>query len=171
MYPPYDIGITTLDGSAADEMLLQTSFSENNAQLSPDGTWLAYGSDESGRSEIYVRPFPAVKSGLQKVSTAGGSRPRWSRDGTELFYYVAPDIIMAVPVDTGAELVLGRPEVAVQGTHAIPLNTGIHYDVSADARRFLLIVDEDRPDGGASQPQITIVLNWLEELKRLVPVD
>lgn len=168
--PPHDLGILDVDGSGQATLLADQSYDEENAQISPDSRWLAYQSDESGQNEIFVRPFPDVDSALYPVSTAGGSRPRWSSGGDELFYYVNPGTIMTVPVDSGAELVLGRPEVAVQGAYARPRNTGTHYDVSPDGRRFLLIVEEGAPEGESTAPQITLVLNWFSELKERVPV-
>ncbi len=112
---PNDLSIIGVDGSGVEEVLLDESFSEVNAQVSPDGRWLAYQSDESGRFEVYGRPFPNVDDGLQPVSSDGGSRPRWSADGTELFYYAEPNAIMTVPITSGDALTLGRPTVAVQG--------------------------------------------------------
>ena len=140
-----------------------------NSQISPDGQWLAYQSDESGQDEIYVRPFLDVTASRQQVSTNGGTRPLWSRDGNELFYFMVPNTIMAVSVQPGTELALGEPAVAVQGSYAVPFVNGLHYDVSRDGR-FLLLKDaaetsDERP------PQITVVLNWHEELKARVPVD
>ena len=78
-------------------MLLHSAATEINADISPDGRWLAYQSDETGESQVWVRPFPNVGTQRLQVSTAG-ERPLWSRTGRELFYSVAPDTIMAVPV-------------------------------------------------------------------------
>ena len=102
----------TLTGERRTEMLLNTRYRESNAEVSPDGDWLAYQSDESTVNEIYVRPFPDVNTSRRQVSTGGGTRPLWSRDGRELFYFVPPDTIMAVPVEPGKELRFGRPSVA-----------------------------------------------------------
>ena len=168
--PPYDIGVITIDGDRQVEMLLETSFSETNGELSPDGEWLAYESTESGQSEIYLRPLPDVQTSRQQVSTGGGSRPLWSRDGRELFYYVEPGTIMAVPIGSGTELALGRPEVIIQGSYATPLNTGRHYDVSPDGQRFLLLRDAGDTREDVASPQIILVQNWFEELKDRVPV-
>ena len=165
-----DVGILDVDGSGPAELLLDQSFEESNAQVSPDGRWLAYESNESGQEEIYVRPFPDIDSALHPVSTSGGSRPLWSSEGDELFYYVDPGTIMTVLVTSDAGLVLGRPEVAVQGAFASPVNTGTHHDVSPDGRRFLLIVDEEVPEGEATPPPIMVVLNWNQELLEQVPV-
>jgi serine/threonine-protein kinase len=167
--PPYDIGVITVDSERQVEMLLETQFSEANGELSPDGEWLTYQSNESGQDEIYLRPFPDVDSSRRQVSTGGGSRPLWSRDGSELFYYVGPGTIMAVPIQLGAELILGRPEVIIQGSYATPLNTGRHYDVSLDGQRFLLLRDAGDTSADAAAPQVILVQNWFEELKERVP--
>ena len=96
---------------------------------------MAYDSDESGRVEVYVRPFPNVESARRQVSTGGGTRPLWSRTGREIFYYVAPDTIMAVPVRVGADVTLGSPRPVVKGSFAAPIFPNRHYDVSADGQR------------------------------------
>ncbi len=168
--PPYDLGLITLGPPRTSRMLLHSVASENNGEISPDGHWLAYDSDESGRSEVYVRPFPNIEAARRQVSTGGGTRPLWSTTGRELFYYVGPDTIMAVPVRLGSEAILGTPQPAVKGAYAVPVNTGRHYDVSRDGQRFLLLKDASQPDG--RQPlvaEIHVVLNWLEELKAKVP--
>ena len=152
-------------------MLLHSTASETNGEISPDGRWLAYESNESGRPEIYVRPFPNVETARHQVSTGGGTRPLWSRTGRELFYYVAPDTIMAVPVRLGADFRWGLPSRWSKGRmRALAVNAGRHYDVSADGQRFLLLKDAPTPDGQKpAAPEIHLVLNWTEELKRLVP--
>ena len=121
------------------------------------------------RARSDLRPFPDVNTSRQQVSTGGGTRPLWSRDGRELFYYVAPDTIMAVPVEAGKELVLGRPTVAVKGSFAVAVNTGRHYDVSPDGKRFLLLKDVEDTNARETPPQLVLVQHWSEELKRLVP--
>jgi serine/threonine-protein kinase len=144
---------------------------ENNPAVSPDGRWLAYESDESGQFEVYVRPFPKISTGRWQISTGGGTRPRWSRNGRELFYYVgvgAKGTLMAVSVESGSSFRAGVPELLFQGSYPAP-NTGRGlYDVSLDGRRFLMIKGGD----AESAPQnLTVVLNWTEELKRLVPTN
>jgi serine/threonine-protein kinase len=151
-------------------MLLHSPADENNGVISPDGRWLAYNSDESGRDEVYVRPFPGVETARQQVSTGGGTRPLWSRAGRELFYYVAPDTIMAVPVRLGTDVVLGRPAVVIKGPYAVAAVPGRHYDVSVDGQRFLLLKDATSPNTRqAAEPELRVALNWFEELKAKVP--
>ena len=152
-------------------MLLHSPANEDNGEISPDGRWLAYDSNESGRSEVYVRPFPNVETGRRQVSTGGGTRPLWSRDQPELFYYVAPDTIMAVSVRLGTEAVLGTPRPVVKGRYADNQVLGSrHYDVSPDGQRFLLLKDAPPPDGQKpAAPEIHVVVNWQEELKAKLP--
>src|SRR5688572_3450763 len=166
--PPYDLHIVDVDAKTPPKPLLAERYSESNGVISPDGLWLAYQSNESGRDEIYVRPFPDVNSGRWQVSSDGGTRPLWSRDGRELFYYLPPGVIMAAPIRPGSSFTPGTPTVVLKGTYLSP-QTGRMYDVSPDGRRFLLI-KESRGEGAAlPPPQLIVVQHWLEELKRLVP--
>jgi len=125
------LGMLSLDGERREELLFDPSFVASNAAVSPDGHWLAYESRESGQQEVYLAPFPDAKASKRPVSTRGGTRPLWSKDGRELFYYVEPDAIMAVPVRLGSDVVLGTPQVVVKGPYAAPINSGRHYDVLA----------------------------------------
>ena len=169
---PFDLGVLSLGATRTAAMLLHSATaSEMNGEVSPDGRWMAYDSDESGRVEVYVRPFPNVESARRQVSTGGGTRPLWSRTGREIFYYVAPDTIMAVPVRVGADVALGSPRPVVKGSFAAPIFPNRHYDASADGQRFLLLKDAPKPDGRQPDaPEIHLVLNWFEELKTKVPL-
>jgi len=168
-----DIGIVSLEGGADSEVapLLETMFSEANAQVSPDGRWLAYESDESGQLEVYVRPFPDIDAGRWQVSTGGGAQPVWARNGRELFYR-SGDAVMSVPVETGASFVSRNPVVLFTGEFA-PSIGGRNYDVSPDGQRFLMLkVGASGADAQDIPPvRITVVLNWFEELRRLVPTN
>ena len=167
--PPYNLGVLSLDDHK-EALLLDTSFDEINGALSPDGRWLAYQSNESGSIEIYLVPFPDVRASKRQVSTGGGTRPLWRQDRRELFYYVEPGTIMAVPITPGADLTLGRPAVVVKGPYASPRNNGRHYDVSPDGKRFLLLKDvETSGSTKPPPPEIRLVLHWVNELERLVP--
>jgi serine/threonine-protein kinase len=167
--PPYNLGVLSLD-ERKEALLLDTSFDESNGELSPDGRWLAYQSSESGSAQIYLAPFPDVHASKRQVSTGGGTRPLWSQDGRELFYYVSPGTIMAVPVTPGADLTLGRPAVVVKGTNAEPGYAGRHYDVSPDGKRFLLMKDVETSETTKPPPtEIRLIRNWVTELERLVP--
>ena len=164
---PHNISLIKLDGERKPELLLQTSFDEANPDISPDGRWLAYESNESGRYEVYVRPFPKVNDGRWQISTGGGTRPLWSPSGRELFYYLAPGTLMAVRVEAGTTFAAGAPAVVFQGPYVTSV-TGRQYSVSPDGRRFLMIKNAATA-GNAPPPKITVVLNWVEELKRRVP--
>jgi serine/threonine-protein kinase len=173
---PRDIFMTPLAGPAGPGTpLLAGPASESGPTVSPDGRWLAYSSDETGSYEIYVRPFPDVGAGRWLVSTGGGIHPQWSRDGTELFYLVprGPDVAMlAVPVEPGPTFRPGAPAELFAGPYfyAAAVAAPDVYDVSTDGR-FLMIKQPEAPDEGQAQPDIVIVENWFEELKRLVPVE
>jgi len=161
-----DIYGASLDGDAAIRPLLQTPAYDGSARLSPDGRWLAYSSDDSGRMEVYLRPFPAPDQRWQ-VSTQGGTQPVWSPDGQELFYRDG-DKMMAVGVQviSDAAPVLSEPEVLFE--HPYSFGAGItipNYDVSADGQRFLMVKED------AGVRHLNLVLNWTEELERLVPTQ
>ena len=162
-----DIAVLPLKGERRATPLVQTTFEERDAEVSPDGRWVAYGSSESGRFEVYVRPFPEVDGGRWQVSTGGGTRPLWARSGRELFYLVEPGRMMVVPLQPDPTFVAGNPHVVFEGRYFT--GGGRSFDVSPDGRRFLMI--KEAAAAVASPPQLTVVLNWDEELKRLVPVN
>ena len=149
---------------------MQTRFNERNAELAPKGRWLAYESDESGRSEIYVRPFPNVESGRWQVSTSGGRTPVWARSGDELFY-VAPDgTIQGVRVDGASTWRSSTPTTVVQGDYVLPAEAlrGRTFDIAPDGRRFLMI-KAGGGDAARDPNRLIVVEHWFEELQRLVP--
>ena len=175
----WNIGVLSLDGSS--EPLLATEFNERNGEISPDGQWIAYESNASGQYEIYVRPFPNVDDGGQwPISRGGGTRPLWAPDGRELFYLAPGPRLMVVPVQpvqpvqtVQAELGFeaGIPEFVFKGAFFAPsgrwsLRT---YDVAPDGERFLMI--KESGSGETPSMELILVLNWFEELKRLVPTD
>ena len=162
-----------LDGTHAVTPLVQTPFSERNGEVSPDGRWLAYEANDSGRFEIYVRPFPDVSSGLWQVSTDGGTRPLWARNGQELFYLTTDRRPHARRRGARADVGGDRTDEAVRGTLRPPhaFHSGRTYDVSPDGRRFLMIKDGAVSDPNATPASMVVVLNWLEELKQRVPTN
>jgi serine/threonine-protein kinase len=141
-----------------------------NGKLSPDGRWLAYQTLDSGRYEIYVRPFPDVDSGRWRVSTNGGIKPQWRADGRELFFLQSDAssvslLSVAVEPDTGFRA--GAPQVLVNGQYRTPQAGPNNYDATADGERFLLIKNASE----VTPTQIVTVQNWFEELNRLVPAE
>ena len=160
-----DLWSLTLEGEHKAAAFLQTEFQEYGGRLSPDGRWLAYVSNASGRVEIYVRPFPpsADRTGQWLVSNGGGSFALWRKDGKELFYRVSGGAVMAVEVTPGAVFKSGQPKQLFQ-VPAVNVNGfGYSWDVSADGQRFLINTNRDE---GAAQEPITLVLNWTAGLRK-----
>jgi eukaryotic-like serine/threonine-protein kinase len=156
-----DLWVLPMDGPSSERKpvpFLRTDLSETNGKFSPDSHWIAYDSDESGRFEIYVRPFPTVEGGGKwMVSHGGGREPHWRGDGKELFYIGPDDSLMAVPVSaSGAAFQSGMPGALFKTPTNLP------WDVSADGKRFLFPV----ASGDIAQAPFTVVLNWMSLLKR-----
>jgi serine/threonine protein kinase/Tol biopolymer transport system component len=153
-----DIWVLPLFGDRKPFPLIQTEFNEWQPQFSPDGKWIAYASDESGISEVYVQAFPK-QSGKVPVSTGGGTQPRWRRDGKELFYLAPDRKLMTVPVKAGTTFEVEGPRPLFQTTLEVT-SFRQSYAVSADGNRFLL----NTPVETVAQP-LTVVLNWPALLK------
>ena len=147
------------DGSGYEEApFLQSDFADGRACLSGDGRFVAYGSDHSGRHEIYIRSFPDGRN-QQRVSVNGGRFPRWRRDGRELFY-VEDRTLMAVPISAGSNLIVGKPEPLFSAASlAWTLAPERKYDAAADGQRFVL-VEPLAPD---TKAEIQVVQNWFSE--------
>ena len=160
-----DIWVLSLKDQTRSPFLV-TPATEGAPRFSPDGHFIAYVSDESGRPEIYVQPFPGP-GGKWQISTEGGIEPVWNRNGRELFYRNR-NRMMAVPVTTQPTFSAGHPSMLFEGEYlASPFPaTGVTYDVTADGQRFLMVKETPQ----ASDIKINVVANWFEELKRLVPV-
>jgi hypothetical protein len=162
-----NIWMMSLGADRTPRPLLNSPANESWAELSPDDKWLAYGSDSSGRFEVYVQPFPGPGQ-REQISYGGGDSPLWSRNGRELFFLTPGDQPGAVRVNTvdvtpGSAFTSGKPRVLFQGRFG---RTGgpTAYDVAPDGRRFLMTEFLDPP----RQPvtRIHVVLNWFEELRR-----
>jgi serine/threonine-protein kinase len=168
---PRDISALVLGAASRPEAVVQTSFDEANAELSPDGKWLAYSSNESGRYEIYVRPFPGVDGGRWQVSNGGGTRPMWARDGRSIFDTTLPMLtLMEVPIEGTARFAAGPPRVVIKGPNEyFSPQYGRSYDVSRDGQRFLMMQNARTTEGRTVQPPLVVIQHWTEELKRLVP--
>jgi len=171
-----DVALLRLDGERRATPLIQGRSNEMNAELSPDGRWLAYQSDESGQFEVFVRPFPDVNAGRWQVSSGGGTRPLWARTGRELFYLTQEAAMMRVTVESGTPPVFGAPAMLFQGRNFVGSDVlggspGRTYDISPDGRRFLMLKDAGAPDDASTIPRLVVVQNWDQELKRLVPTN
>jgi len=167
-----DIGMLTLTTPSATvprpaQALIQTAFNETNAELSPDGQWMAYESNESGTNQVYVRPFPEVDAGRWQISTGAGSRPLWAHSGRELFY-VASGALWAVAVQTtGSTFSAGNPaKLFDTGSYSFSINART-LDVSADGQQFLMIKTA-ASNATATLPSLVVVEHWTEELKARV---
>ena len=152
-------------------VLAAPTYSERQADLSPDGRWLAYESDESGRPEIYVRPFPDINAGRWQVSTNGGTEPLWSRDGREIFFR-SGNAFMAATVETSTSFSAGNPELLFENRYYGGVGNapqgGRAYDVSVNGSQFLMI----KPvEASTAAPRIIIVENWVDEVRRLAPTN
>ena len=159
-----DIWILRLSDRKA-EPFIQAPGNQTEAAFSPNGRWLAYSSDESGRPEIYMQPYPGP-GGRWQVSTEGGEEPVWNPNGRELFYR-SRDRMMAVDVATQPSFSAGKPRMLFSSGLYLPSPNGFHfYDVSPDGQRFLMIKQSEE---AAALTQIVVVQNWFEELKRRVP--
>jgi serine/threonine-protein kinase len=160
-----DIWVLSLKDRKATA-LVQSAKTDVAPRFSPDGRWLAYVSDESGRPEVYVQPFPGP-GGKRQVSIDGGTEPMWNPNGGELFYRLGRKFI-AVPIALQPTFSAGKPATLFEADYAaseFPL-TSPGYDVSSDGQRFLVAKDVEPPP-----TQINVVVNWVEEVKRRVPTN
>ena len=166
-----DVMQLTLDGTHRVTPLVRSRFVERNGVVSPDGRWLAYEANDSGRFEIHVRPFPDVNSGHWVASTTGGTRPLWARNSRELFYVSLTGAVMRLGVDPGPSWAATTPTVQVKEGYLMSaiFNVGRSYDISPDGQRFLMIKEVSDASQAAAPRNLIVVLNWVEELKRLVP--
>jgi Tol biopolymer transport system component len=149
--------------------LIKSDAREFNGEVSPDGRWLAYQSDESGAYEVYVRPFPKVNTGRWQVSTGGGTHPMWNPKVGELLY-LASGKLLGVKFASGATPSLGPARVVINNVPYPPFVTqGRTFDISPDGQRFLFKtpVIEAGDDPLANLLHYEVVLNWTEELQRL----
>ena len=175
--PPagFDFMLLSLDGTPRVEPLLQTPFDERNAAISPDGRWMAYESNESSQSQIYVRPFPNVADAQYLISSGGGRTPAWAPNGHDLFF-VNRTSIMAVTVQLTPTFSASTPtklfdahSILLDGRFTTNGGTIRTYDVSRDGQRFLMIKENaGSSDGNAPLAGMIVVQNWFEELKAKV---
>jgi len=166
-----DLMMLVLDGSKLEELIV-TSSAEYNGEISPDGRWLAYQTDRSGRFEIFVRPFPDVRGGEWPISSGGGTEPLWSRNTPELFYRAPNGAVMSVDVVPGESWKAETPKQVLAGEgyflepNGNPYRT---YDVSLDGRKFLMLKNAPVAENARTMPHLIVVKNWFEELRQRVP--
>jgi len=144
---------------------LKTPFNEGAPAFSPDGHWLAYSSDESGHTEIYVQPYPGP-GGKWQVSTDGGTEPVWNHNGKEMFYRIG-NKMMAVDVKLTPSFSAGIPKMLFEGPYLPTPGTFPNYDVSPDGERFLMLKSGEQE---SAPTEIHVVMNWFRELQERVPV-
>jgi dipeptidyl aminopeptidase/acylaminoacyl peptidase len=163
-----DAWVLPLEGDSQAQPVARSRFGEGSAKFSPDGRWIAYASDESGKSEVYVQPFPGPGPKVQ-VSSAGGFDPVWRRSGGELYYRNAKTM-MVVAITTAPEVRVSAARPLWEASYSdgsgsscgMPGVSSSNYDVTPDGQRFLMVRDEDR---SPPSTRIVVVLNWAEELK------
>jgi WD40 repeat protein len=157
-----DIWVLSLEGPRELDLIPGTEFKESFPAFSPDGRWIAYMSDREGRSQVYVRPYPAMDR-VWQISYDLGEEPIWSPNGDELFYR-SVNKWMVVSIPTEPEFKAGTPQVIFEGPYVNV--SGLSYDVAPDGQRFLVL----QPQYDDSQVrELHVVTNWFEELKQLIP--
>jgi len=159
----YDIGFISIEKDAEPQFRLAESYDECCPKFSPDGRWLAYVSNETGQYHVYVRPYPELDVKFSITGEEGGGQPVWSPDGKEL-YYRGGNKMMVVDIQTSPAFQAGKPRELFEGVYLSGSATPgyQYYDITPDGERFVMIKEGE-------QSQINVVLNWFEELKRLVP--
>ncbi len=150
--------------SVATPLLANPNFNEWGPALSPDGKWLAYAYN-TGRPEVFVRPFPLIETGRWQVSTAGGANPAWAHSGRELFYQNPSGEMVAVEIETRPTFTPGRQSVLFPTDSFRYSASGRSFDVSRDDNRFVML----RSVSAGVPSKLILVQNFFEELKRLVP--
>jgi len=170
-----------MDDREHPHLLFPPQYNVEWAIFSPDGHWMAFDSDESGRTEVYVAPYPSLAP-RERISAEGGLHPLWAPDGRELYYRAGTSVeelqqgglvgralarrsrVMAVPIETKPELKAGKARMLFEGPY---FESGHDFAITPDGRGFILIRESESQSG---PKEMHIVLNWFEELKQRVPV-
>jgi Tol biopolymer transport system component len=163
-----DLWVLPLSGDRKPFPFLRTEFNEQYGRFSPDGRWVAYSSDESGRDEIYVRSFSpgsgetaSAAGGKWLISNGGGTQPRWRGDGRELYYLASDGKLMSVEISANPIFQAGVPRVLFQAPPTVS-ETSPRWDVTADGTRFIF----PAPTPQSTEASFTVVLNWQAALKK-----
>jgi serine/threonine-protein kinase len=159
-----DIWVLPLEGEREPRPFLRTPFVESAADFSPDGRWVVYISDESGRMEVYVQPFPGPGGKIQ-ISTEGGFAPTWTSGGREILYREGKKV-MVVSVAAGPELRVSKPRLLFESPYLLLGGSNFAFDVTPDGQRLVML----KSNIESVPTRIHVILNWAEELKRRVPV-
>jgi eukaryotic-like serine/threonine-protein kinase len=147
---------------SAPKPLVRTDYDNYGAVISPNGRWMAYGSNESHQNEVYVRPFPAVDSARWTISVSGGAEPMWSRSGRELFFRTPSGDMMAVPIAAGTAFQAGTPAKLFTARHLLADDRHHTYDVSLNDQQFIMVRNSQK-----NAQTLGVVVNWGAEIKRL----
>jgi Tol biopolymer transport system component len=158
-----DIWVLEMTGQRKRTPLIQTPADESAPRFSPDGRWIAYASDASGRSEIYVQPYP-VSGEKWQISTGGGREATWSPNGAELFYRDR-DKLMVSDIKSQPTFSASKPRLLFEGPYEGALSSRANFDITSDGRRFLMLQAAGQQ---GSSSEIKVVPNWFEEVKRRV---
>jgi Tol biopolymer transport system component len=150
-----------LDPVVAARPLVSAKPQTFNAEISPDGRWIAYQSDESGRFEIYVQPFPAMETGRWQVSESGGVHPLWASSGRELFFIDDAGMLTSLPVQTVSGFAPGKA-IGLFPAGQYVVNVARAYDVSPDGSRFVFVKTANQ---ARVRPSFVVVSNWFDEVR------
>lgn len=163
-----DLWLLSLDGDPETTPLLETTAHERHPALSPDGEWIAFTSNESGRDEVYVQPLPGL-DGKWMISSGGGLEPLWSHDGKEIFYRNG-ESYFGVSVQTDPSFASALPKVIVKRRYYTDV-PGIsrYFDITPDDQHFLFTKEEALEAGTGARTELLVVENWFQELQRLAP--
>ena len=177
----FDIGTLSIGSEPTIEWLIEAPRAQTYADVSPDGRWIAYSSNESGRSEVYAQPLSNVDGGRWVISNGGGDAPVWGPSGNEIFYLrttAGETGVMRVGVETEPSFSPSIPSVVFEGPYLAPGLSfrsfglrGRPYDVSSDGQRFLMIREDRSTDETADARDIVVVRNWISELQQLAQVN
>ena len=164
----FDVVELTVGRTPEITPILATEYTEYGAEVSPDGNWMAYQSNETGQMEVWVRPFPDANQRRIKISVAGGSQPLWGPDGRDLFYLNQAGDMMAAPVQLAPDFALGVGIELFPNRGYRTTTAARGYALSPIDGRFLMRKLVTESSGGNN---ISVVLNWFQELLERVPVD